>query len=75
MVHVRRFAPACRWLVAFLEHQHGPLVRTFTVGFHRTPVLWTVTTDASPWGMGAVLSGPLGPVEYFGIPLDRADLV
>eukprot|EP00969_Alexandrium_andersonii_P254921 11269518-Alexandrium_andersonii.AAC.1 len=24
--------------------------------------------------MGAVLSGPLGPVEYFGIPLDRADL-
>eukprot|EP00969_Alexandrium_andersonii_P007610 331321-Alexandrium_andersonii.AAC.1 len=23
--------------------------------------------------MGAVLSGPLGPVEYFGIPLDNTD--
>eukprot|EP00969_Alexandrium_andersonii_P180102 7960291-Alexandrium_andersonii.AAC.1 len=30
--------------------------------------------DASLWGMGAALSNPRGPVEYFGAPLTRPDL-
>eukprot|EP00969_Alexandrium_andersonii_P026867 1172091-Alexandrium_andersonii.AAC.1 len=37
------------------------------------PTVWATTTDASPWGTGAILSGPQGSVEYFGIPVNRPD--
>eukprot|EP00969_Alexandrium_andersonii_P081050 3573893-Alexandrium_andersonii.AAC.1 len=60
MVHVRRVAPTLDWLVAFLAAAHGPLVRRFRAFARYVPTVWTITTDASPWGMGAVLSGPLG---------------
>eukprot|EP00969_Alexandrium_andersonii_P217545 9609593-Alexandrium_andersonii.AAC.1 len=38
------------------------------------PLAWITATDASPWGMGAILATPEGPVEYFGVPLTRPDL-
>eukprot|EP00969_Alexandrium_andersonii_P074286 3276973-Alexandrium_andersonii.AAC.1 len=74
MVHVKRMAPALRWLGAFFDGIHGPLVRTHYAHARSTPVEWITTTDASPWGMGAVLANPRGLVEYFGVPLTRPDL-
>eukprot|EP00969_Alexandrium_andersonii_P163095 7210207-Alexandrium_andersonii.AAC.1 len=67
-------APALRWLVAFFDDVHGPLVHTHHVHARHMPLAWIIATDASPWGMGAVLSTPQGPVEYFGVPLTSADL-
>eukprot|EP00969_Alexandrium_andersonii_P317338 14020387-Alexandrium_andersonii.AAC.1 len=67
-------APALRWFVAFFDDAHGPLVRIHPIRARRVPVEWIITTDAPPWGMGAVLANPRGPVEYSGVPLTRPDL-
>eukprot|EP00969_Alexandrium_andersonii_P038019 1666394-Alexandrium_andersonii.AAC.1 len=74
MVHARRVAPTLAWVDAFLASLHGPLVRRFRAFARFVPTVWTITTDASPWGMGAVLSGPRGVLEYFGVPVTQADL-
>eukprot|EP00969_Alexandrium_andersonii_P038195 1673812-Alexandrium_andersonii.AAC.1 len=60
MVHVRRVAPTLGWAVAFLRAARGPLVRRLRALARYVPTVWTITTDASPWGMGAVLAGPHG---------------
>eukprot|EP00969_Alexandrium_andersonii_P187379 8279474-Alexandrium_andersonii.AAC.1 len=60
MVHVKRMAPALCWLLAFFDDAHGPLARTHHVHSRHLPVEWITTTDASPWGMGAILSTPVG---------------
>eukprot|EP00969_Alexandrium_andersonii_P056957 2511823-Alexandrium_andersonii.AAC.1 len=74
MVHGRRVAPTLPWLDAFLSSARGPLVRKFRAHARRVPTVWTIATDASPWGTGAVLAGPRGIVEYFGAPATLGDL-
>eukprot|EP00969_Alexandrium_andersonii_P063628 2801691-Alexandrium_andersonii.AAC.1 len=62
MVHVCGVAPTPGWAVAFLSVAHGPLARRFRATARYVPTVWTIAADASPWGTGAVLSGPRGVV-------------
>eukprot|EP00969_Alexandrium_andersonii_P359654 15453679-Alexandrium_andersonii.AAC.1 len=62
MVHVKRVAPALRWLRAFFDDARGPFARTRHVHARNRPAAWTIATDASTWGMGSILSTPRRPV-------------
>ena len=53
LIHVRRIAKALQWVAALLRGDHVPLRRTF--GVISNVVEATITTDASPWGVGGVL--------------------
>ena len=44
------------WIRAFLQQTQGQLIREFSLqSFLRRGLKHTITTDASPWGLGAVL--------------------
>ena len=63
-----------RWLVAFLQGRAGDLVRTTTVDSHlrRGPYV-CITTDASPFGLGAVLEIDGQIVSWFASSLSPTD--
>ena len=73
LAHVRRFAPALRWLLAFLLGSKGPLRRRFALGGHPRGRVLDIVTDACPWGMGAVLYEGSAPVAYWADALRDAD--
>ena len=64
------------WVRAFLDGTRGPLVRAFGLYDDTRPLAWSITTDASPWGFGAVLARlpSLLPVAYFYDSHGDADL-
>ena len=53
LLHTRRFKAALRWIEALLRGAPAPLTRTLSARF--TEVKATITTDASPWGIGGVM--------------------
>ena len=72
LVHVKRIRPALVWLGAFLRQRLGPLLHTFP--FRAPSRTVAITTDASTWGMGGVLSEAGVVLECFATPLSREDL-
>ena len=73
LAHVRRIAPALRWLLAFLTGLQGPLRRLFALGHREVGRVLDVVTDACPWGMGAVLYEGSVPVAYWADALRPED--
>eukprot|EP00435_Cladocopium_sp_Y103_P048501 s1115_g14.t1 len=53
LLHTRRFKAALRWIEALLRGKPAPLSRVLSAKFIETEA--TITTDASPWGVGGVL--------------------
>ena len=54
LIFIRRFEHSARWLQALLRDETA-LVRKFSVNLRHTPTSLGLRTDASPFGMGAVL--------------------
>ena len=67
MIHVRRFAPALQWVVALLKESQVPLTRILSSKEEKVEA--EITTDASPWGLGAVLRTGGQIVAAFASPL------
>ena len=74
LVFVSQIKRDLAWLHAFMTRQRGTLVRTH---------LWTprsadrrvrISVDASPWGIGGVLSKGSRPVAYFADTISDEDL-
>ena len=78
LIHTNRFEIPLRWILAFLRSQRRDVVRVMSVDAHfRRGVRIDITTDASPWGIGAILAVDGRPAEYFAIQTtaeDAADL-
>ena len=67
VVHTRRIALALEWILSVLYEKEAPFVRTIRA-FRQTSNA-TVITDASTWGLGAVLIFEGKPIEYFSTPI------
>ena len=62
------------WIMTFLHGRKQDLVRVMDVDTHfRRGVAIDIVMDASPWGMGAILSIDGCPAEYFAVPTTDAD--
>eukprot|EP00435_Cladocopium_sp_Y103_P021280 s2656_g5.t1 len=72
LLHTRRFRPAVKWIEALLQGGPAPLERTLESKY--TSITATITTDASPWGIGGVLRIGKDPVECFASPIPSAAL-
>ena len=71
-VHVRRLRRCIAWLRAYWSLQAGALTRE--VPLDDPPVGFCISTDASPWGIGAILQSPAGDiVAYFTDALTSED--
>ena len=68
LIHVRRISKALQWVAALLRGDRVPLCRTF--GVISNVVVATITTDASPWGIGGVLRVKGSLVAAFAEPLN-----
>ena len=63
------------WTRAFLGQQAGPISRIFDVWTHYGALeTIEIVVDASPWGLGGVLSHSGRPQEYFGVALSDSDV-
>ena len=63
------------WLAAFARRARGTLTREFVAGQYREPHALRITTDASPWGYGAVLEWWDQPIAYISEPISNEDLL
>ena len=62
------------WLLAFLKGEHLRIERVFTLSdYLRLGRPVAITTDASPWGLGGVLTISNMPVAYFSSPISSHD--
>ena len=62
------------WISAFLHSHRGHLVRSMHLDQHfRRGHVISITTDASPLGMGGFLAINYGIVEYFSVPTTAED--
>jgi len=73
-VPVRRCAHGLRWCAAFLSHQRGTIRRQFFFGAMDSRLVLSVSVDASPWGIGGVLSQDSRPIAWFASPIFAEDL-
>ena len=71
-LHTKRISLPLRWLRAFLTGAEGSLTRDFAFGAV-SPAPLRITTDASPWGLGAVLHSEGVPVAWWSLRLEEAD--
>ena len=67
LVHTKRIAQACEWILALLEEKDAPFVRTVRA-FHTNSEA-IIITDASTWGFGGLLILRGQPVEFFSCPI------
>ena len=74
LVHFSRLRPALEWINAFLTRQSGTLVRVHPLQPLDPSQLLVITTDASPWGIGAVLSRDGVPIAWWADKLHQCDL-
>jgi hypothetical protein len=74
LVHTSRTVEALSWCRALLRAEHGPFERAFPLRLTPPERLWGITTDASPWGIGAVLSRGGSPVAWLADGLHQCDL-
>ena len=66
--------PPLTWIKAFLSGKRADVVKVYDVDSHfRRGTRVDIVTDASPFGLGAVLAIDGVPVEYFGIPTTAED--
>ena len=64
-------AQAAAWFLAFLDSASQLIERRYSLDAFRAPhEAITLTVDASPWGMGAVLSVNSVVVEFWGVRAD-----
>ena len=63
------------WLHAFASRQRGVLSRIYTVPNTAPLVMSQICTDASPWGIGAVLWIEGVPVAWLADSLQKEDLI
>jgi hypothetical protein len=71
----RQILSALKWLQAFLQREAGAIVRIFTLEAHLgIGQKVQISTDASPWGFGAVLIIDDVPIEYYAEILSQDDL-
>ena len=62
------------WIACFLDGHRSDLVRVMTLDAHyRRGLRIDITTDASPYGMGAFLCVGGKPVEYFAVATTAQD--
>jgi hypothetical protein len=63
------------WLKAFLSWETGAIVRIYTLEAHLGQGQKVqISSDASPWGFGAVLIIGDIPIEYYAEQLSKDDL-
>ena len=63
-----------RWLQAFLAKQSGNLSRRISLdSYLRRGPFVCITTDASPFGLGAILEIGGDLIAWFGIPVNQTD--
>ena len=67
VVHTRRIRHALEWIRAVLEGKQTPLVRTLRAFRPTSGVI--ILTDASTWGLGAVMLEQGEPKEFFSCPI------
>lgn len=67
LIHTRRIRPALRWMEALLQGNPAPLARTLSAFY--SDIKATITTDASPWGIGGVLKINNEAIECFSSPI------
>ena len=73
-VWIQQVAPAFHWFLAFLHDHHSGLSRRFSFESFQQPASRVrITTDASPWGMGATLELDGVIVRYFTCEITDAD--
>jgi len=74
MVWVKQIMIPVKWILEFLNGARGTTSRSFTTEayFGRAEEM-TLTLDASPWGLGAILSHSNYPIEYFASKLTALD--
>jgi hypothetical protein len=74
-VETRRVYTALDWLSALLSKEHrGGLKRSVNWRTDLSEPTLLITCDASPWGLGAVLSTPEGfPLAWLASPVTEAD--
>jgi len=67
--------PAAFWMLAFLSKAHGAVSRTFsTVTFRSVGKQIAITVDASPWGLGGVITENVQVIELSSDRITDEDL-
>ena len=74
LVHVNRVKGALSWALALLRREAGALTRVHPMTPTQPHHILGLTTDASPWGMGAVLTRQGTPIAWMADTLHREDL-
>jgi hypothetical protein len=73
-VWVRQVSWALLWLKEFLSHNHGPIVRILVYEtFFKPEIDVEITSDASPFGLGAWLAVNGVILEWFAEPITDTD--
>jgi len=71
----KRIWPAAFWILAFLSKAHGAVSRTFsTETFLGAGKQIAITVDASPWGLGGVITENDQVIEFFSDRITDEDL-
>ena len=74
MLYTKQIDQPVSWIVSFLKGHEKGIVRVMDVDTHyRRGDSVDITADASPYGMGSILSINGRPVEYFAIATSSAD--
>ena len=74
LVHVNRVTEALIWALALLHKEAGALIRVHPMVFAPPHEVLCVTTDASPWGIGAVLTKQGSPIAWIADQIHPEDL-
>ncbi len=74
LAHVSRVKEALSWAKALLSREAGALIRVHPLEATPPSEVLCVTTDASPWGIGAVLSKDGYPIAWLSDKLHQEDL-
>ena len=74
LVYTRQVAQPVDWISTFLRGKKQDIIRVMDTDSHfRRGVRIDITTDASPWGIGAILAIDGRAVEYFTQPTTLDD--
>ena len=73
MVFTQQIRHSVMWLLVFFAGTHGSISRDFTFVELEDSEL-TISTDASPWGIGGVLSKDGVPIAWFTDSITKLDL-
>jgi hypothetical protein len=74
LAHVSRVSEALTWARALLLREAGSLTRVHPLGVTPPSEVLCITTDASPWGIGAVLTQEGNPIAWLADELHQEDL-